>query len=166
MCRFEEEAYLAFAKAFFKGTVSARSVWIELVACGVETLAHGLGYLGVAVCGSRDVGHDGCVALAVEVVDAGEVAGVAYVHGVGYGLGAGAWAVDSALEIVVEDVVGIVGGYETADGEPHAFAEEGGADVAEIAAGHARHDGLAEFLELGVGIEIVEALGQEACHVD
>ena len=48
------------------------------------------------------------------------------------------------------------------------MAEEGRADIAEVAAGHAHHKvvGLAQCLHSGVCIEIIECLRQETGHID
>ena len=177
VCGFQEEAYLAGAKAVLQCLVSAGTMGVELVARLAEALAHGGGNLLVGVCGTGDVLGDGLVAMAIEVQDAGKVAGVAHVHGIGDGGGGGTGIVAACLQVVVEDVVGIVGGNEAVDGQAHATAEEGAADVAEVARGHTSHqfgshgrggaiDGNALLLQLGVCPEVVEALGEEACHVD
>ena len=177
VCGFQEEAYLARAKAVLQCLITAGAVGVELITRFAEALAHGVGNLSVGVCGARDVLGDGLVAMAVEVQDAGKVAGVANVHGIGYGGGRGTGIVLTALQIVVENIVGIVGGNEAVYGQSHATAEEGAADVAEVARGHASHqfgshgrgsaiDGNALLLQLGIGPEVIETLGQETCHVD
>ena len=53
--------------------------------------------------------------LGIEVEDAGEVRGVANVHGISQRLYAGLGMVLSRLQILVENVVGIVGSNETLD---------------------------------------------------
>jgi len=71
----------------------------------------------------------------IKVEDACEVGGVADVHGIGDGLYGRAWTVVAALQVLVEDAVGVVGSDEALDGQAHDMPEEGGAEVAEIAGG-------------------------------
>ena len=61
---------------------------------------------------------------AIEIEDAGKVAGVAHVHGIGYGLHAGTGIILAGLQVVIENVIGIVGCDETLYRQPHPFAEE------------------------------------------
>ena len=74
----------------------------------------------------------------------------------------------SRLQIIVEDVVGIVGCNETLHRQTHHLAEQSGRDVAEISARHAYHQlvSLTELLHLGIGVEIVKCLRQETGHID
>ena len=88
---------------------------VELITCLCETPLHGLCNLLVGISGTTDVLANGFVALAIEVEDASEVAWVAHIHRIGNGLLAWLWLITACLQVVVEDVVGIVGCYETAD---------------------------------------------------
>ena len=174
---FEEDADLVHAQLFCQGLIAAGTVRVEHVAVGLIAGFHGLADAFVRIGGSADILADGFPAVAVEIEDAGEVAWRTHVHGVGKGLLAGHGVVFAGLQVVEEHVVGIVGCDEMAHGQSHAGAEQSGGDVAEVAAGHADDevgaDGIAvvdgqraHALELGIGVEVVERLRQEAGHVD
>ena len=105
---------------------------------------------------------------AEEVEDAGEVARIAYVHRVGQRGHRGAWPIDARVEVVQEDVVAVVGGDEVRHGQPHTVRDESGGKVTEVAAGHTHDEtlGTADAVHLGVGVEVIEGLRQEARDVD
>ena len=65
----------------------------------------------------------------IEVIDTGEVAGVAYIHGIGKCLHTGLRMIFSGLEILVEDVVGIVGGDKATERQTHGVTEQTAASV-------------------------------------
>ena len=88
---------------------------VELITCLCEALSHGLCNLLVGISGTADVLTNGFVTLAIEVEDACEVAWVAHIHRIGNGLNAWLWLIMACLQIVVEDVVGVIGGNETVD---------------------------------------------------
>ena len=54
------------------------------------------------------------------------------------------------------------------DGQSHLMTEESGCDVAEVSAGHADHQLVCQSLLLHacIGVEVVESLRQESCHID
>ena len=157
MCGLEEDACFIIVQLFLQRAVAAGTVGVEDVAGAGVAVAHGLGDLVVGVGGAGDErpcftpfcqGGEGLrdvarfqnrlhIGTAVEVEDAGEVGGVADVHGIGYCLLRGLRGVDAGLEVVVEDIVGVVGGNEAVDGKSHDVTEEGRADVAEVAGGDA-----------------------------
>jgi len=168
MCCLAEYADLVVRQQVFKSLVSAGSVRVEDVVVGFVAMAHGVANLLVCVGGAT---HQAAYLLPVgmeEVGDAGEVARVAHVHGVGYGLDAWARGVIACLQVLAYYVVGVVGGNESLNGEPHLACEDGCRDVSEIAAWHADHEVVrhAHALELCVGMEVIERLGEEACHID
>ena len=164
----QENARLALSQSLPQGLIAACAVGVEDISRSGIALPHGFPYALVAIGGTAYQLADALVAASEEVVYAGEIAGIAHVHGVGQGLSASPWVVFAGLQILVENVVGVVGGYKSFDGQPHHVAENACRDVAEIATWHADHQviGLASFLEPGVGIEVIEGLGQEAGHVD
>ena len=72
------------------------------------------------------------MAFAIEIIDTSEVGGIAYVHRIGECLLRGLRLVFASLEILEEDIVGIVGSDETLHGQTHGMAEEGSTDIAEV----------------------------------
>ena len=78
-----EDTDLARLQSVLQGLVAASSVGVEDVARLLVAATHGVGNLLVAIGGTADERADLLVTLAVEVVDAGEVAGVTNIHGVG-----------------------------------------------------------------------------------
>ena len=106
--------------------------------------------------------------LAIEIVDACEVRGIAHVHCIGQCLLRGLGLILASLQILVEDIVGIVGSNESLDGESHLVTKEGCADVAKVATWNAHHQivSLALSLHSCVSIEVIECLRQETGHVD
>ena len=131
-------------------------------------LLDGLGYLLIGVSCTADVGTNGLVALAIKVIHTSKVARVAYVHGVGDGLHRWLRLILACLQILEEDVVGIVGSDEALDGQPHLLAKECRTDIAKVARRHTHHELVCQalLLHLRIGIEIVESLRQETCHID
>ena len=128
-----EDTDFARLQSVFQGLIATGSVGVEDIARLLIAAAHGGGNLLVAVGGTADERADLLVTLAVEVVDAGEVRGVADIHGICQGLNRGARVVLAGLQILVEHVVGIVGSDEALDGQAHLVADEGSTDVAEVA---------------------------------
>ena len=116
---FEEDARLARTQAFGEGAEAAGTVGVEQIVVLLPYAAHGVGNLLVGVGGAADVGTDGGMAVAVEVEHAGKVAGSTHVHGIGDGGDAGTGRVGTGLQVFVEDIVAVVGGNETLDGQPH-----------------------------------------------
>ena len=163
-----KHAHFAVEQEVFQGLIAACAVRVEDVVILVVAPAHGLAYLPVAVRGTAHQTRNLPPVALEEVVDTGEVARVAHVHGVGNGLDAWARTVFAGQQIPVNDVVGIVGSDEALHGQSHFSAEYGCCDVAEVAARYAYYVSvlLADALQLCVGVEIVERLRKEACHVD
>ena len=108
----------------------------------------------------------------IEVDDAGKVAGIADIHRVGKCLLRCLWRILPREQILIEDVVGVVGCNESLHGQSHLVSEQRGTDVSEIAAWHTydKVTLLPTFLlklhGLRNGVEVVERLGEEASHVD
>ena len=165
---FEEYALLARLQHLGKGPVAAGSVGVEEIARTAVGGGHGVGNLPVGIGGTTDEVADGLVRVSVEVKYAGKVARVAHIHGIGDSLHRGARTVLACLQVLVEDIVAVVGGNEALDGEPHTVGKESGTEVTEVAAGHTDDQpvGLALTLHLGIGIEVVERLREEAGHID
>ncbi len=84
--RFEEHAAFPLPQALAQGAEAASPVRVEQVAVPFVASLHGLGNLRVGAGSPADFGRDGRVASLVQVADAGEVARVTHVHGVGDGL--------------------------------------------------------------------------------
>ena len=106
--------------------------------------------------------------LRIEVDDAGKVAWVAHIHSVGKRLNGSFGIVLSALQVVEEHIVGVVGCYEPLDRHSHGMSEKCGTDVSEVARWHTDDAtvGFSFALQLGDSVEIIEGLWQESCHVD
>jgi hypothetical protein len=68
----------------------------------------------------------------IKVKDAGKVAGITYVHGIGNGLLGGLRIVFARFQIFIKDVIGIVGCNETLDRQSHPLAEQPCGEVPEI----------------------------------
>ena len=166
--RFAEEAGFAFVEAVLEGAVAAGAVRVQEVAVFLVALPDGGDDGTVAHDCAGDVFPEVQPAVAVQVQDAGEVAGIAHVHRVGEGADAQGRRVGARLQVLEEDVVPVVRRDEAVDGKAHPLGHEGGADVAEVSAGHADDQavGLAQARELRVAVEIVERLRQEAGDVD
>ena len=78
----DEETYLAWTQTFTQGTMTASTMWVEEVAIGLIDTTDLVGNLLVVVGGTTDVGTYGFVAVVIEGEYAGEIAGVANVHGI------------------------------------------------------------------------------------
>ena len=168
MCRLQEESYFILAQAFLQGTITTGTMRIQLIPCLKQTRAEGGGYLSITVCGSGNILAYGLHRMSVEIQDTSEVAGIAHIHSIGYGLQACHRRILTRLQILIEDIIGIVGRDEPMHRQPHALTNKSRADVSEVATGHTGH-GLAlppSTLQLGTGIEIIKALRQETCHID
>ena len=133
---FDKEACLAWAKALTQSTMAASTMRVEQVTVGFIHTAYLVGNLLVGVGGTADVLTDSRMTVIVECQHTGKVTGVAHIHRIGNGGNAGTRGVLSCLQVVVENVVAVVGGNETTDGKAHALAEQTCGDVAEVAAGH------------------------------
>ena len=141
---------------------------IEHVACLLVAFLHGGSNLVVAISSSRYVVADFGMRRLVKVEYACKVAWVAHVHSVSYSLNTCLWRINARKQIVVEDVVGIVGCNKMLYWQSHALRKESGCDIAEVATWHTDSQVVcfAQLLSLCIGIEIIECLRQEACHVD
>ena len=168
MGRFEEDARFAVAQSVAQRAVAAGAVRIEQVARAGESVGHRGADLVVVAAERRDVGAQRVERTAVEVEDAGEVVRVAHVHRVGQRRNRRPGAVAARAEVFVKGVVGVVGGDEAVDRQPHASGEQPCGEVAEVAARYAHHDrrGYALCAQLRIGVEEIEGLGQEPRHVD
>ena len=75
-------------------------------------------------------------AVATEIEEAGEIIGIADVHGVGVGGDGRTRLVFAGEKILRDDVVGVGGGDEAGDGNPNAFGENASGEIAEITTGN------------------------------
>ena len=171
LCRMgglKEHAVLALAEVLLQGAVGTGAVGVKQVTRCIVGFLHRPGYLFVSVPRAGDVGSHLLHPVVIQLADAGEVARVAHVHGVGDGRDGGTRLVVTRLQVTVEDVVAVVGGDEALDGQPHLLGKQSGGDVAEIPAGDADDHlvRLAQLLHPGVRLEVVERLRQEAGDVD
>ena len=168
MCGFAEETGLAFTKAVLEGTVAAGAVRVQEVAGFGQALPDGVHDGAVAHDRAGDVLADVRPPVAVQVQDAGEVAGIAHVHCIRERADAGHRHIGARLQIVEEHVVAVVRGDEAGDGKAHAVRDERGAQVAEVAARDADHQpvGETQASHLRIAVEIIEGLRQKAGDVD
>ena len=98
-------------------------MWVANIVIFFVNLANSLSDFFIRVGGSADFGRDFVVIAFVKVVNTGKVARVAHIHRVGDGLNGWTRIVNTCLQIIVEDVIGVVGGYEPFDWQPHVKAE-------------------------------------------
>ena len=168
MCCLAEHTCLAILQQVLQRLIAACAVRVENVARLLIALLHGSTYLLVLVCSAADETGDSLVAALIEVIYAGKVAWVTHVHSIGQGLLRWLRIILACLQVVVKNVVGIVGSNETLYRQSHGVAEEGCTDVAEVTAWHTHHHvvSLTESLHAGIGIEVIECLWQETCHID
>lgn len=122
----------------------------------------------VVVAGSGYVGPDRFERTAVQVEYAGEIARIAYVHRIGDRSDRRPGLVISRLQIVIENIVPVIGRNEPLHWQSHPFGEQSRRQIAEIAARHADDDRSrqAGLAQPGIGVEIVERLRQKARDVD
>ena len=105
---------------------------------------------------------------AIQVEHTGKVARITHIHRIGNGGNGRTGIVLSCLQILIENIILIVGGDKTADGQAHLFAEQACSNVTKVSARHT-DDGIlcpAGLLQLRIGIKVIECLRQETCHVD
>ncbi len=135
----QEDAGLALLQSVPEGLITASTVGIQRVTRALVTFTLRLFVFLVVVGRANSEGGDALMAALKQIVNAGEVTGIAHVHGIGKCLLAGFRMILARLQVLIEDVVCIVGSYETADGQAHHVAEDTRRDVAEVAAWHANH---------------------------
>ena len=95
-------------------------------------LAHGFANLLVAIGSTANQRANLLVTLIVQVVDTGKVRRIAYVHRISQSLLRWFRLVFASLQILVEDIVGIVGCDESLDGQSHLMAEQRCTDISEV----------------------------------
>ena len=165
---FAEETGFAFVETVLEGAVAAGAVRVQEVAVIGQALADRGDDGAVAHDRAGDVLADVFPLVAVQVQDAGEVAGIAHVHRIGQGADAGPGRIGTRLQVIEEDVVAVVRGDEPMDGKAHPVRHERGAEVAEVPARDADHQavGEAQSGHLRIAVEVVERLRQEAGDID
>ena len=104
MSRFKEHTGLAFFQSFDQGTVSASPVRVEQVVMFFPGFFYRFANLLVSVSRTRNLGRDSGMRIAVQV------------HGIGDGLLARLWIVLACLQVLIEDIITVVGGNKTLDG--------------------------------------------------
>ena len=170
MSGLEKDTDLVGSQLLFQGLESTCSMGIERVAIGGKAVTHRFTNFSVGIGRTADVGPDAFPTVMIQVKNAHEVARIANIHGVGQCLFAVGGMVFARLQILIKHIVGVVGSNESFHGESHALGDETCRDVAEVSAGRTKNELLVlsqQFLpELGVGVEIVECLGQETGHID
>ena len=122
----------------------------------------------VGVGAARNLCGNLLVRFVVKSKNAGKVARVTHVHCIGDGLDRWFRRVNTRLEVLIENVVFVVGCDETADRHSHPFAEESSRDISEVSGWNADDDivFLPQLVELCYSIEVVECLREETSHVD
>ena len=168
MGRFAEKAGFAFLKSVFQGSVATGTVRVQEVAGFLIALPDGGDDRSVAYDGAGNVLPDRFPLLVVQVQDTGEIARIAHVHRIREGADAVGRRVGARLQVVEEYIVPVVRRDEAVNGKAHPLSHEGGADIAEVSAGHADDQavGLTPAGELRVAVEVIEGLRQEAGDVD
>ena len=156
-----------FSQIVRKPLESAGSVRVEYIAVFPEDLAYGFPYLSVSVTASGDVFPYGIHGVPVHFHYPCEVARVPDIHGIGYCLYRRSRLVSAGLEVFQEYVVPVVCRNEPPDRKPHPPCYEPCRDIAEIPARDTEHHvlRLPFAFQLCIGIEIVESLRKESCHI-
>ena len=97
-----------------------------------------------------------------------KITGIAHIHRIGNGSDGRTGIILSGLQVLIEYVIAVVGRYKTLHRQTHALAEQTGRYIAKVTARHTYHHiiRLTFFLQLCVGIEIIECLRQETGHVN
>ena len=168
MSRFQEDARLTRLQALLQCTETACAMRVEQVMLICPNILHSFGYLFVRISSTAYLGRDSCMATAIEVEHTGKVTRIAHIHGIGYRSDAGSRRINTRLQILIEYVVTVVGCYETLYRQSHAFTEQTGRYITEIAAWHTDYGigSLTRPLQLRISIKIVESLRQETCHIN
>ena len=125
---------------FYKSLISACSMRIEDITCLFITLTHRLLDLFVTICGTTDkVGNTmmccltgKSVILAIEVDYTSEVRGIAHIHCVCKCLDRWLGIIFARLQILIEDIIGIISCDETLYRKSHLMAKECCTDISEV----------------------------------
>ena len=155
---FQKYSCLPILQQVFECLVAASPVRVENIPVGLVALLYRLADLSVIVCSTANILAYRFVGLAVQVQNAGEIAGVSHIHRVGKSRNRRARRVNSGIEVLQENIVAVVGGNESFDRQSHTFSEQTGCYVAEIPARYANNHVLvlSASLQLRIGIKIVE----------
>ena len=124
MSSFEENTHFAFLQTLAKRTITHCTMRVAKIACFLVGSTDALSNLLVGIGASTDIGTNGSVVFLIQVVNTSEVRRVAHVHRICNGLNGRTRIVFACLQIIVEDVVGIVCGNETLHRKSHTLAKE------------------------------------------
>ena len=116
MSRFKEHTGLAFFQSFDQGTVSASPVRVEQVVMFFPGFFYRFANLLVSVSRTRNLGRDSGMRIAVQVDYTGKITRVTYIHSIGNRSNGGTGIVLACLQVLIEDIITVVGGNKTLDG--------------------------------------------------
>ena len=136
---------------------------VEQVMLICPNVLHGFGYLFVRISSTAYLGRDSCMATAIEVEHTGKLLGSPTSMALAIVATAGSRRINTRLQILIEYVVTVVRCYETLYRQSHAFTEQTGRYITEIAAWHTDYGigSLTRPLQLRISIKIVESLRQK-----
>ena len=113
MGRFQEDTRLARLQPFLQRAEATCPMRVEQVMIAFPYLFHGFGYLSVRISGAAYLGGDSCVTTPVKIKHTSKVTRIAHIHGVGNCGNAGTRRINTRLQILVENIVTVIGRYET-----------------------------------------------------
>ena len=168
MSRFKENTGLSRLQTFRKGTITASSVRVEQIACFPIGFLHCFTNLFICIGRTRDFHCNGSMIVVIQCQYTSKITGIAHIHRIGNGSDGRTGIILSGLQVLIEYVIAVVGRYKTLHRQTHALAEQTGRYIAKVTARHTYHHiiRLTFFLQLCVGIEIIECLRQETGHVN
>ena len=104
----------------------------------------------------------------VQIEHTGKVTRIAHVHGVGNGSNGRTGTVFTGLQILIENIITVVGGNKTLHRQAHLFAKQSGCDISEVSARYTDHCivRLSGTFQLGVCIEIIKRLRKKTGYID
>ena len=104
----------------------------------------------------------------IQIKYTGKVARISHVHSVSNCCNRRTGIVFTCLQILIENIVAVVGSNETLHGQSHFLSEQSCGDISEVSARYT-DDGVIRFsdtLQLSVCIEIIKCLRQETGYID
>ena len=63
-----------------------------------------------------------------------KVARIAHIHSIGNGSYRRTWSINSGLQILIEDIVTVIGSNETLHRQSHTFTKQSGSDISKVTA--------------------------------
>ena len=105
------------------------------------------------------VSDDRLVTVRVQGEDTGEIARVAHIHGIGQRGNTGPRRITTGLQVLIKDIVPIVGGDILIDRQTHLLRQQAGRQIPEVSAGNAGDKAGIRLFQTSIGMEIIKRLG-------